>query len=171
MSFKKVLQNEFPGTKIRPGNIESFIKSAGPGCCRIEAFGEIGCCQNEDILVSIESVHFNKNLIKNPREHIVLVKHSIACDRVEFIEKDNRRLFGSCPLKYVLDFLHSWSLMTLLKKTSWNVLKVSVAFIGEGPGNEGLTDPRISNQEYSPGKLCSYFFVFSLINYDVFDLL
>ena len=68
--------------------------------CRVEDFGAVGCCKDNDTAVCVESVHFGKKLVKSVFSLIVTTEavrlSTGATYGINFIDEDNARSLALC---------------------------------------------------------------------------
>ena len=79
-------------TTLQVGELHrhTAVKTTGTGQCRIQGFGTVGCCQNDDAVVAFEAVHFCQQLIQGLLPFIVAAQvaaFTLLTDGVNFINE------------------------------------------------------------------------------------
>ena len=91
--------------KIRKLHRNSPVETSGPCQRRVQRFRTVGCCQNDDAVVSFKAVHLRKQLIQCLLPLIVsaviAAAGAFSADRINFINKNNTGSLFLCLLEQI----------------------------------------------------------------------
>ena len=99
------LEDGFTASQVRQFDGDTAVETAWPQQGRVQRFRPVRRCQDDDIVIGIEPVHFRQQLVQ--RLFPFAVAHGIACallaDGVDFVDEDDARRFLFGLLEEVAD--------------------------------------------------------------------
>ena len=90
------LKNCFTALKIRKFYRYTAVETSRTGQCRVKRFRTVGCRQNDNSVVALETIHLSKELVQSLFALIVSACHltvTFLTDGINLINKHDTRSF------------------------------------------------------------------------------
>ena len=143
------LEDGFTACQVRQFDRDAAVETAWPQQGRVKRFRPVRRCQDDDVVVGVEAVHFRQQLVQ--RLFPFAVAHGIACalltDSVDFIDEDDARRFLFGLLEEVADLGSPHADEHFHEFRPGNGEEGYTGFASDGFGQHGLAGARRADEE------------------------
>ena len=97
----------FTTFKIRKFYRYTAVETSRTGQCRVKRFRTVGCCQNNNTVISLKTIHLRKQLVQGLLTFIVSTCHlsvTFLTNGIDLINEYDTRCFFLCLFKEVTNF-------------------------------------------------------------------
>ena len=151
-------QNRLATLQVRAVNDHLTVEATGAQQRRIQDVGTVGCGNQNDVVLDVETIHFDQQLVQRLLPLVMTPAQAGApatTDRVDLVDEDDRGALCFGLLKEVADSAGADTHKHLNEIRARDGEERHVRLTGDGTSQQGLTGTRRAYQQNALRNLCT----------------
>ena len=149
------LENTLAALEVRVVHHDLAVETAGTQQRRVENVGAVGGRDDDDVGAGFETVHLDQNLVQRLLALVMAAAQSsatLAADRVDFVDEDDRRRFGLGALEQVAYAARADADEHFDELGTGDAEERHAGLTSHGARHQGLAGTRRANHQHALGN-------------------